>query len=320
MKAKYIIKGIGKNIPGIRYVYQFNKKTGGSCNARYCYSVWLRHLISAYHNGLNSIPKVIVELGPGDSLGTGLAALISGAEKYYALDVKKYRDVSENLQIFDDLVTLFKEKTEIPGGHEFPKIKPVLENYSFPKNIFSEKYLNKILDESRLASIRQAISDIDSTGIPNKDKMIEYIVPWHGIAAIKDSTVDMVFSQAALQCIDRLDHTYKNIWQWLKPNGIQSHEIEFKSCGSAATWYGHWEYSDFEWKIVKGRKNFYINREPYSTHYDLLQKNNFKIILEKKDIIKSNINRKKLALRFRNMSDTDLSTRNAFVIAKKISS
>lgn len=317
MKAKYLLKGMIKSIPGIDYIYHFNKKTGGSSSARYCYSVWLRHLILAYQNGLNSVPKIIVELGPGDSLGTGLAALISGSEKYYALDVKKYSDVSENLKIFDELVILFKQKAEIPNADEFFRLRPFLEDYSFPTNIFSENYLTEILNEPRLNSIRQAIIDLNSPNTSNKTRIIEYIVPWEESEGIEDSTVDMVFSQAALQCVEQLEHAYKKIWKWLKSDGIQSHEIELKCCGSADTWFGHWEYSDMEWKIVKGRKKFYINREPYSTHYNLLKKNKFKIVFEKKDIVKSNINKKKLALRFRNMSDDDLSTCSAFVQAKK---
>src|SRR5689334_3926898 len=53
--------------------------TGGSSSARYCYSVWLRHLSMAARLGLNTDPKDVAELGPGHSIGVGLAALLSGA-------------------------------------------------------------------------------------------------------------------------------------------------------------------------------------------------------------------------------------------------
>lgn len=50
VKLKQIIKGIVTFIPGMN---QFRaKKTGGTDSARYCYSVWLRHLIMAKSNGL----------------------------------------------------------------------------------------------------------------------------------------------------------------------------------------------------------------------------------------------------------------------------
>ena len=110
MKNKYLLKGIIKSIPGIEYIYNFHKQTGGSCNARYCYVVWLTHLTYAFQNGVKETPKHVVELGPGDTLGTGFAALITGADKYYALDIVRYTNVEESLKIFDELVLLFKNK------------------------------------------------------------------------------------------------------------------------------------------------------------------------------------------------------------------
>ena len=52
----------------------------------------------------------VAELGPGDSLGTGIAALLSGVEKYYALDVKPYFNNAINLEMFDRLLELFQRR------------------------------------------------------------------------------------------------------------------------------------------------------------------------------------------------------------------
>jgi hypothetical protein len=46
------------------------KSTGGTVSARYCYLVWLRHLVLAERSGLSTNPTVVAELGPGDSLTT----------------------------------------------------------------------------------------------------------------------------------------------------------------------------------------------------------------------------------------------------------
>ena len=51
----------------------------GHTTGAYCYSVWLRHLTIITKAVPNFAPKVVVELGPGDSLGLGCAALLSGA-------------------------------------------------------------------------------------------------------------------------------------------------------------------------------------------------------------------------------------------------
>lgn len=61
-------------VPGA--VRLFHRGTGGTCSARYCYAVWLRHLVLAAEHGLlDRPPRRVVEIGPGDSLGTGIAAI-----------------------------------------------------------------------------------------------------------------------------------------------------------------------------------------------------------------------------------------------------
>jgi len=317
MKAKYLIKGIIRSIPGIKYVRDIREKTGGTCDARYCYSIWLRHLIYAYQNGFNVMPQKLAELGPGDSLGIGISALISGVEQYYALDIVKYSNDEVNLKIFDDLVKLFQQKTPIPDDKEFPRVKPYLKNYDFPEHIFPEHYLRRILDKNRLLKIRNSIRSLESSVIIKEDDMISYVVPWNETSLIRLQSLDMIISQAVLQHIDNLSLTYKSMSNWLKPNGLLSHEIDFKSMGSSDTWYGHWEYSDLEWKIIRGRKVFYINREPYSTHIKLLNDNNFKIIFDLKTIAKTKINSKNLAGRFKNSTPEDLTISSTFIQATK---
>ena len=61
---------------------------------------------------------MVAELGPGDSLGIGFSALISGADKYFAFDVVEHANASRNFEIFDELVSLFKNKEDIPDDKE----------------------------------------------------------------------------------------------------------------------------------------------------------------------------------------------------------
>src|SRR5262245_22309033 len=103
-----LIPGVA-SLPPISHILQEKAKgTGGSVSAEYCYSVWLRHLVTAAECGLNSDPKTVAELGPGDSLGVGLAALLSGAERYYALDVVEHANAAHNIVVLDALVELFR--------------------------------------------------------------------------------------------------------------------------------------------------------------------------------------------------------------------
>ncbi len=318
MKIKYLIKGIIKSIPGIEYIYKFHKETGGTNNARYCYSVWLRHLVSVHENGITTTPKRIAELGPGDSLGIGLSALLSGVENYLALDIIKFSDAERNLRIFDELVILFKNRAVIPLEKEFPNIRPALNNYNFPELILTDEHLKKTLDENRLARIRNSIKEIDNIESTVEGNMIQYMVPWNETSLIELESIDMIISQAVLQHIDRLENTYECMYKWLKKDGIMSHCIDLKSMGSSDKWDGHWSYTDTEWKIVRGRKNYLINREPYSKHIELLKKNNFIIICDKKTTTKSSfVNGEKLASKFKKMDPIDLAVSGTFIQAVK---
>jgi hypothetical protein len=315
MRASYLIKGIARNIPGYRYLTNTRESTGGTCDARYCYSIWLRHVVLAFENGHTTIPKAIAELGPGDSLGAGLSALILGSEKYYALDVVRFTNEEVNLKIFDDLVKLFKARAAIPDETEYPFVKPYLKDYSFPHHIFSESYLEEALNEKRLDRIRRAIRLINSED--EEDKMIVYRAPWHSASIIPAKTLDMVFSQAVMQHVDDLPTTYRLFSTWLKPGGLASHQIDFKSMNALETWDKHWEYSDVEWKLLKLGKVYIINREPHSTYIYLSRKNNLRIICDLKIISAATPEKQKVAKRFRDNPLEDFTISGAFIQAIK---
>ncbi len=316
MKIKYLLKGLLKSVPGVEHVYNFHKETGGTDNARYCYAVWMRHLVMAWENGYQRVPYSIAELGPGDSLGIGLSALLSGADRYYALDVVRYSNTSRNLKIFEELVRLFKAKTIIPHNNEFPNMRPKLEDFSFPSHILTDEKLAVLLDEQRLEKIRSSIRACDQHIQPDEDCMVSYQVPWADASVIRKESVDMIISQAVLQHVNDLEGTYRSMNAWLKKDGLMSHNIDLKSMGSSDHWYGHWTYSDLEWKIVKGRKKYLINREPYSVHMRLASENGFKVTMEVKDI-ETLPDRKHLADKYRSMKEEDMTVSSVFMQAIK---
>ena len=292
-----------------------SKGTGGSNSARYCYSVWLRHLVMAHNSGLPTKPQVIAELGPGDSLGVGLAALLSGAEKYFALDVLEYANTQANLDIFDELVTMFTRKEPIPGPQEFPRVKPFLQSYEFPSHILSDDRLRQTLNPGRVEAVKSALTNFNN---PDKSSIeISYFVPWSDAGVIKEQSVDMIFSQAVLEHVGDLPHTYKALYRWLKADGFMSHEIDFSSHGRAKHWNGHWAYSELTWRLIKGKSLYLLNREPYSIHHRLMQESGFEIVHQVRVADTSGITRKQLSSRFYNMSDDDLKTRGVYLVARK---
>ena len=313
IKTISILKGLATYVPGI---HGFTSKyTGGTDSARYCYSVWLRHLTMAYKNGISNIPNTVAELGPGDSLGIGLAALISGVNKYYAFDIVEYANTKINIEIFEKLVDLFNEKENIPDEVEFPKLKPYLESYEFPKHILTDKCLDEALKTKRIELIRNLLL---APGGRNEGNIeLSYFVPWYDSKVIREESIDMIYSQAVLEHVNDLAYTYEALNRWLKPGGIMSHQVDFKSHGIAKVWNGHWTCSDFVWTLIKGKKPYIINRLPHSVHINLLRKFNFEVICDIKIKDTSGIQMKHLTPRFRNINYDDLVTSGAFIQAVK---
>lgn len=317
MEMKPFILGVATYIPGLReLVLKYRGKQGATHSARYCYSVWLRHLSMAYSSSFSTKLDVVAELGPGPSLGTGLAALLSGASRYYGLDIVPHANVEGNLAVLDELVDLFKRREQIPGEDEFPALKPLLESYEFPSHILPENYLDKTLSPKRIEWLR---GEIQNTAHESNEKGdIAYFAPWHSSQVVRNKSVDMIFSQAVLEHVDNLEHTYTALHHWLKADGYMSHQIDFKSHGTAREWNGHWKYSDSTWEwFVRGKRPFLINREPLSTHLKIMDKAGFRIVYAIKNYQSSGIQREKLVAKFQYLTDDDLNTSGVFIQSTK---
>ncbi len=311
-KVVLITKGIIKHISGVkRFLPQV--KTVTTNDSRYCYSVWLRHLknFSAFRI---KIPQTVAELGPGDSLGTGLAALLSGSNHLFALDVSKTPDAANNLKIFDELAELFRNRSAIPDNNEYPRVRPYLTNYNFPSDIVSDDLLHISLDENRLKAIRNELSDINNP----ENIFVRFKISPPYSDMIESNTLDFVYSQAVLECIDDLDNIYSAMQKWIKPGGLMSHTIDFKCHGMMKEWNGHWVFSDLEWFLVRGGRDFLINRQPLSRHIEMHTKYGFRILKNEIVRMKNNLDRNNLADKFKSLSEEDITTSGAYILSEKV--
>ena len=173
VRMRPLIVGTATYVPGMRNLTA--RRTSGTVSARYCYAVWMRHLVKAHANRLGAHFPTVAELGPGDSLGVGLAALLSGAERYVALDVVRYADSARNLAVLDELAALFAARTPIPDEDESPLVRPTLASYDFPQHILTQRRLAAALAPERLATIRRAILDLEDPDVAHRT--IAYFVP-----------------------------------------------------------------------------------------------------------------------------------------------
>lgn len=245
--------------------------TGGTNSAEYCYSVWLRHLSYLMDTGLVSDVKElkhVAEIGPGDSLGIGISALFTGATNYYAFDLIAHSNIDTNRVVNQQIADLFIKQTPIPNSAALQNVKPVLKDYSFPKNKLSfpiDYYTSKQND------IDAALQKKDSSA------HIDYIVPWVHKSPDGPQELDLIFSQAVMEHVIDIESAYQVMYKWLKKGGIISHQIDFKAHEISKIWNEHWFISKGVWEFLMHGRKYPINRYPLSYHISCMQKAGFEI-------------------------------------------
>ena len=267
----------------------------------YSYGVWLYHISGAHDQELPCRPATVCEIGPGATVGAGLAALISGADRYIAVDGTRAWDTAKNVAVFDALVALFRRR------------EPRTSSGEFPSRVLTDDRMERALDPTRLRRIRDSIVRVN-----RDDSCVRYIVqknsdPMHEL----DGSVDMVFSHAVMEHVGELSLAYERMNRWLVPGGFVSHQIDFRSHRAARDWNGHWAYSDLVWKLIYLGTQPLINRVPCSEHIRLMQLYGFELVTERRRQDGSGITRPMLAPHFRDMSADDLATSGVFIQAAK---
>lgn len=310
MKFRQLFYGIATFIPGVTRLAGVG--AGSTALARYCYSVWLRHLVIAASHGYGTAPVTVAELGPGSSLGIGLAALLSGASRYLAFDVVAHAKTEQNLAVLEELVELFIRRAPIPDAQELPEILPLLDSYAFPHAILSQARLAVALAPSRIERIRASLRDMSCA-----DSMVQYRAPWSSATVLERESVDMILSQAVLEHVDDLQDAYRTMYAWLRPGGCISHQVDFRCHNTARTWNGHLAYGDLVWTLMRGKRPYLINRHPYSQHMHFMTQVGFTAPRTLRVEMPSEVKRQDLATRFRDLPDTDLVTGCALIQARR---
>ena len=273
LRWQSVVKGLGTLVPVISGLA--NSAAGHPVGARYFYSVWLRHLsrLAEVRPGFSF--DVVAELGPGDALGMGLCALLSGAQRYIGLDRLAFGLRADNLQMLDELHALFSARASIPDDSEFPGVHPRLKSYGFPHHVLDDARLAVSLAPARLQQLREALrGDMALTD----DSLLSYAAPWDSRHQVRPGSVDLLVSQAVLEHVDDVDGAYAAMHRWLKSTGLMSHRIDYTCHGITHDWYGPWTVSAPMWRIVRGKRAYLINRLPHSAHLTALKRAHFDVL------------------------------------------
>jgi len=295
-------------------------ETGGTSEASYCYSVWMRHASMIYEQLPDFRFNSVLEFGPGDTFGVGMAALMGGAKRYVAIDAQSYVRIELCRAHESKLKTMYSRKSTIPHGDNFADVRPVLKNYDFPQHIL-EAY--GVLKESEWVDRFPAglLSKKSLDSFQSGDGIIQYAAPClpNELGAhVQDSSICLCLSQAVMEHVQDPQVAYTAMFEALRPGGVISHQIDFKSHGTSYDWNGHWVYSERQWSIARDRKTFRdINRLSLSDHLKLMKEAGFKIWNVKRVEMHSDLSRSELHDSFKHLTDDDIVTSGAHVIAIK---
>lgn len=306
-KVPHLVRGMLTYVPALNRWRARSRATGGSDSPRYCYAVWMRHLVMLSRHGFQLQGATVCELGPGDSIGVGLAALLGGARRYIALDAVPYSTKADLRHMAAELARLYESRQPIPDHDEFPGVRPRLTSYDFPRLGCADS----------LQERRRAVEEAAGAGLATANELIAYRAPWQTAADVPARSLDLVFSQAVLQYVDPLEDLYRSMFTWLKAGGYASHATGLGANDLAPVWNGHWAYSDRQWRLVRGRREYLLNREPLSTHLRLAAAAGFDVLHVEPQFDRSGLAREAMARRFQALSPDDLSACGMTLILRK---
>ena len=270
-------------------------------------------------DGLNDRPETVVEIGPGASIGVGVAALISGSGRLHAIEPYERLSIAANLALFDELAEMFKRREPVIAYDvDGRRLSPAPNE--FPHHILDEARLDEALDESRLNAIRNSIRASGN----GTSMILRHSASALDEVPLPESSVDFVFSQHTLEHIDNVSRLFHAVAYWLKPGGHTSHIIDFGSHRQAETWDGHWAWSEWHWKLLRGRPTASeerarswetLNRLPLAAYLDALTQHGLETRRVERETSEPGLPRHKVAPKFRGMSESDRRTRTAFIQA-----
>jgi len=228
--------------------------------------------------------KIVLEIGPGNSLAIGLMLLACGARKVYFVDRFKH---------------LFWDDEDI-AFHK--KILKKIEEKKFP---FS-------------SLVNKSITFTPNGSINFEPNRIEYLSADVASLPLNNCSIDYVFSIAVLEHVHKIKKAINEISRVTKPGGIGIHEIDLRDHFFQAAPLRLLQYPNWLWNLMTWNRPGYTNRLRVSDYLDLFRKANFKIkkwIAMKK--YKGNIAEVKLNNKFKTYPQDELRILTFWILLRK---
>jgi SAM-dependent methyltransferase len=314
--AVAVLKGAATYVPFLYQMLGQRHMNLESATPEASYRVWMKHL-SLLHNMTGcGVPSVVAELGPGDTLGTGVAALFSGAQRYVGIDVLPFARSGPTLEVARGLRDLFsiRARVVVKGWPDFTEY---LDNAGFLSSVLTDEILAHALAEERASAILSELSDVVASTERSTCQFINYSAPYSN-SSIPDDSIDLFYSHSVLEHVENLPAALSLMHASLKSKGLMSHQFDLRSHNITRSWDGHREFGNNSWKIVVGKRPFLLNRLSYSKVLEEIERAGFRILDARRLFDKPTLDRSQLCREWQSASDEDLRTISGFVQAQKI--
>lgn len=256
------------------------------------------------------MPRTLVEIGPGSSLGVGLTALLCGIERYVALDLQEHRTSQHDREILAVIAGLLNDRAPFSTLNESGDI-------FFPPPPDPEIW-TAIAPGMERASDAGALRDLDEELVSGREERIRFVAPWTDRDVLPPGSVDWIMTHSVMEHVDELGPAYECIAHWLKPGGYATHLIDYSSHQLAKHWNGHWAIGPVPWALMRGRRPYLINRMWRSHHIDLMRKNGLELVRELRFERDDGLTRAAFKPPFAEMPPRDARTAMSFVVVRRV--
>tara|TARA_B100000886_G_scaffold313086_1_gene249478 strand:+ start:7653 stop:8504 length:852 start_codon:yes stop_codon:yes gene_type:complete len=277
---KIIIKIIISRLP---IPYRFWKKVNIFKHGKMENFEYSRRIFEGHFHDMRKINEIenpiIMEIGPGDSLFSMVYSRKYTKKEFYFLDVKEY--ATKNHEIY----------------------------YKLHKELEKEKFFNKKLGRS-FEKFSDVLYFYNANYLTNGLK---------SIGKIKDNSIDYIFSHSVMEHVRKKDliKLVKEMFRILKPNGVISHNINYKDHLDEGL--NNLRFSEKLWESnLFANSGFYTNRIPAIEMHMIFKLNGFS--LEKEYFGKWKklpTKRRLLNNDFKKYTDKDLSVPTSSFLGKK---
>jgi SAM-dependent methyltransferase len=229
----------------------------------------------------------ILEIGPGTNLGVGFIFALTGAEKYYGLDIYMDPDLFAPAQ-YESIAYLL----QLAGG-----VKPI-------RNV-------------------NAVMTVKDGKVEFHKDRVEYLYPRQSYdIPLPEGSLDYVFSHATLEHVADPEKTVQAIHRVLREGGITAHQIDMRDHADFSKPLEFLKVDDDTWKERwkdPKRAAWHLNRWRLSDFKGAFERAGFRIL--KLDVnatfpVDESV-RRTLNARFQKYSLEDLSSTGVMIIARK---